>query len=72
MINIDSFKNINDNYGHEIGDKIIVNLSEILRANTGQNDIIARFNGGEFCILLKNISSEDALDILNKIGRAHV
>lgn len=67
MIDIDHFKKINDTYTHEAGDKAIVDLANILRANTGEHDLVARFNGEEFCILLKNISSENAMTILQKL-----
>jgi len=67
MIGIDNFKKINDTYGHDIGDKVIVNFSEILRSSKNQNDIVARFGGEVFCIVLKNISSADALLTLEKL-----
>lgn len=67
MIDIDHFKQINDTYGHEIGDKIIVALSEILRTSTSHRDIVARFGGEEFCIVLKNINRYSALDIFERI-----
>ncbi len=67
MINIDHFKKINDTYGQDIGDKAIIDLSNILRANTSEHDIVARFSGEEFCILLKNISSSNAMAILERL-----
>ncbi|MBL1242888.1 MAG: diguanylate cyclase [Sulfurimonas sp.] len=67
MINIDHFKKINDTYGHDIGDKIIIALSEILRSSTSHRDIVARFGGEEFCMVLKNINRYSALDILERI-----
>ncbi|WP_229855136.1 diguanylate cyclase [Candidatus Sulfurimonas marisnigri] len=67
MIDIDNFKNINDTYGHDSGDKAIVHLSDILRANTAEDDVVSRFGGEEFCIILKNISSKNALTVLERI-----
>lgn len=67
MIDIDHFKKINDTYGHETGDRAIVDLSEILRGNTGQDDVVARFGGEEFCIILKNINSQGAIDVFENI-----
>jgi diguanylate cyclase (GGDEF)-like protein len=67
MIDIDNFKIINDNYGHDIGDKIIVSLSEILRASTSHKDIVARFGGEEFCVVLKNITKDWAIEVFNRI-----
>jgi len=67
MIDIDHFKKINDAHGHDVGDKVIVALSEILRTSTSHRDIVARFGGEEFCIVLKNINRYSALDIFNRI-----
>ena len=71
MIDIDFFKKINDKYGHDIGDKVIIALSEILRSSTSHRDIVARFGGEEFCVVLKNINRYNALDIFERI-RAEV
>ena len=67
MVDIDHFKNVNDTYGHDAGDKAIVNLSEILRAGVDRNDLVARFGGEEFCIVLKNISGNNALEVMERI-----
>lgn len=67
VIDIDHFKKINDSYGHDAGDKAIIDLADILRANTNEHDIVARFSGEEFCILLKNISSANAMAILQRL-----
>jgi len=67
MIDIDHFKKVNDTYGHDVGDKVIVALSEILRTSTSQRDIVSRFGGEEFCLVLKNINRYSAVDILERI-----
>jgi len=67
MIDIDFFKKVNDTYGHDIGDKVIVSLSEILRTSTSYRDVVARFGGEEFCIVLKNINRYSALDIFERL-----
>ena len=67
MLDIDHFKKINDTYGHDIGDKVIVTLADILRSSTNPRDVVARFGGEEFCIVLKNINRYSALDILERI-----
>ena len=67
MIDIDHFKNINDTYGHNTGDKAIVNFANILQSNTDHKDIVARFGGEEFCIILKNVTSKEALSISEKL-----
>ena len=67
MIDIDHFKKINDTYGHDVGDKIIVSLSEILRTSTSHRDVVARFGGEEFCIVLKNINRDGAKEAFERI-----
>lgn len=67
MIDIDYFKNINDTYGHETGDKAINSVADILRANTNQNDIVSRFSAEEFCVAIKNTTSENALNIFERL-----
>ncbi|BCX79064.1 diguanylate cyclase [Campylobacter sp. 19-13652] len=60
-IDIDHFKRINDTYGHDIGDEAIKFISHILLDSCKGRDLVARFGGEEFCMLLKNISAEDAV-----------
>ena len=67
MVDIDAFKKINDNYGHDAGDSVIVHLSEILRTNTNHRDLVARFGGEEFCMVLKNINKFSAIDIAERL-----
>ncbi|QFR48192.1 diguanylate cyclase [Sulfurimonas lithotrophica] len=67
MVDIDDLKKINDTYGHENGDKIIVSLAETLRSETSKDDIVARFGAGEFCMVLKDVSTDKAIDALESI-----
>ena len=69
MVDIDNFKKINDSYGHDSGDKAIIHLAEILMSETATGDIVARFGGEEFCILLKNISAEQAIESMQRIRK---
>ena len=69
MIDIDNFKSINDTYGHEDGDKAIVGLSEILRTNTKQQDLVARFGGEEFCVALLAQNDEIACEVFERIRK---
>ncbi len=70
MIDIDFFKKVNDTYGHDAGDHIIVNLSEILTTNTSHKDIVARFGGEEFCIVLKDTNETTASTVLERLRDA--
>lgn len=60
MFDIDFFKNINDNYGHDIGDDVLKQLCQIVNERLRESDIFARWGGEEFIILLKVCSKEDA------------
>jgi diguanylate cyclase len=61
MIDVDYFKKINDKYGHDGGDKILKSIAKILNDNTKGSDIVARFGGEEFCVVLKKIKKEEAV-----------
>jgi len=67
MIDIDFFKKINDKFGHDIGDIAIKDTVKILKMNLRKSDLLARFGGEEFCVLLEDISKDDALKLFEKI-----
>ena len=67
LIDIDKFKNINDTYGHQVGDNIIISLGKQLENFTRKSDIICRFGGEEFIILLPKTSIDGAAIISEKI-----
>ena len=67
MLDIDNFKLVNDTYGHKTGDDVIVNLANILHTQQRKSDIICRFGGEEFLILLPNTTSKNAEIIAEKI-----
>jgi len=69
MVDIDNFKKVNDTYGHDIGDKVIVALADLLRSGINNKDIVSRFGGEEFCIVLKDISNANALKTLERIRK---
>lgn len=67
MLDIDNFKIINDTYGHEAGDDVLKNTAYLLKRYLKSEDIIARFGGEEFCIVVKDISAREAHLLLKKI-----
>lgn len=67
MIDIDHFKKINDQYGHEAGDKVLKKVSELLLENTRDHDHVGRFGGEEFIILMPNCDEEKAFRIAERI-----
>ena len=69
MADIDFFKKINDTYGHLAGDEILKKISECLIKNTKGDDIVGRFGGEEFIILLKNTNLDNSKALLEKIRK---
>ncbi len=69
MIDIDDFKNINDSYGHEVGDKVIRSVARVLHDGLKGSDIVARYGGEEFCVLLKETSREDARIVFENLRK---
>ncbi len=60
MCDIDFFKNINDTYGHLVGDKVIQEISHLLEANKRYEDFVARYGGEEFVIILEHCNAKSA------------
>lgn len=67
MIDIDNFKSINDQYGHHIGDQILIDFANKAKNNLRAEDIIARMGGEEFAILLPNTNKESALKFAERL-----
>ena len=70
MLDIDHFKNINDTYGHIIGDKVLITLAKIIKKHLRVNDIFSRWGGEEFLILLPRTKLEDAYNKANQLRQA--
>jgi len=66
IVDIDHFKAFNDNFGHLIGDEVLVALAQSLKKNIRETDLFARWGGEEFVILLKNTDVERSLRVLEK------
>lgn len=69
FIDIDRFKSINDTYGHPIGDLVLQGLAYLLQANLRATDLIARFGGEEFVVVLPGTSAADAKKTIEGILR---
>jgi diguanylate cyclase (GGDEF)-like protein len=68
FIDVDRFKNINDNHGHEFGDHLLVEVARRISTQLRPNDVLARFGGDEFTVLLSQLTTpDDALTIAERI-----
>jgi len=70
MYDIDNFKNINDTYGHIVGDTVLVKMSELVKSHLRENDYIFRIGGEEFVILLPETNLEDTKKVASKISKS--
>jgi diguanylate cyclase (GGDEF)-like protein len=71
FVDLDRFKDVNDLYGHEVGDRVLVEVARRLRAAVPTDDVVARNGGDEFVVLLADVASaEDATAVAHKIRAA--
>nr|WP_136249737.1 GGDEF domain-containing protein [Ningiella ruwaisensis] len=64
---VDHFKQINDTHGHQVGDEVIRRVAEVLQDNVRDSDIVSRWGGEEFLVILANADTETAEKVVNKI-----
>jgi diguanylate cyclase (GGDEF)-like protein len=69
-IDIDNFKEINDRFGHPVGDEALVFVAEALRGSVRGDDSVFRVGGEEFCVLLPGVSADDALPLAERLREA--
>jgi len=69
LLDLDNFKQINDTRGHQAGDKALLHVVNIARQTLRPNDIIARFGGEEFLILLPDTGMESAVSVMYRLQR---
>ncbi len=67
LLDVDHFKRINDYYGHQVGDDVLVSLSNLFESSIRDTDIVGRFGGEEFVMIMPNTSLEEALLVADKI-----
>ena len=70
MIDIDHFKRINDSYGHQVGDQVIKSLSRLLRQRLRSTDLIGRYGGEEFAVVLSDTDPEGGFRAVEELRRA--
>jgi diguanylate cyclase (GGDEF)-like protein len=70
LFDIDNFKHYNDTNGHNAGDQLLIELSQIIRESSRKNSTVARYGGEEFIVMLPGISKEDALIYAERLREA--
>ena len=69
MLDIDRFKSINDRFGHAAGDHVIVQIAEMCRHERRKSDVVARFGGEEFLLLLPETQLSEAHELAERLRR---
>ncbi|MSP28048.1 MAG: GGDEF domain-containing protein [Methylococcales bacterium] len=67
LLDIDYFKAVNDSYGHETGDKILHSVTAVLTAQLRKTDILGRWGGEEFLVVLPSTTIEQAIEVAEKL-----
>ncbi|NUH66143.1 GGDEF domain-containing protein [Sulfitobacter sp. S0837] len=70
MVDIDHFKQVNDTHGHYAGDAVIKHVSDVLRGEVREQDILCRFGGEEFVVFLHEVSADQGLVIAERMRAA--
>ena len=70
MCDIDHFKSINDNHGHSVGDEVLKGVSQVFLSLAGEMDLVCRYGGEEFCILVRNGGIDQAQILAEKFRQA--
>jgi diguanylate cyclase (GGDEF)-like protein len=70
LVDVDDFKTVNDTRGHQAGDRVLAALPRQWRTELRAHDVIARYGGDEFVVLLPNCPLDDAEDVLTRMSRA--
>lgn len=70
MVDVDHFKSVNDNFGHQEGDEVLRQIATMLAEQVRHDDIVYRYGGEEFCVLLPGATRDDAVGVGDRIVEA--
>lgn len=70
MLDLDGFKDVNDNYGHKVGDEMLREISHVINDQLRDYDFLARYGGDEFVALIPEANPNDVLDLCERIEKA--
>ncbi len=70
MLDLDHFKQINDNYGHPIGDQVVQEFAECCKCSVREVDLIGRYGGEEVVVFLPETDSDTAMQVANRLREA--
>ena len=71
LLDVDKFKIVNDTYGHDVGDLVLKKVADVLRHQFRANDLIFRFGGDEYAVIMRNAGAELTDLVKIKIGNAN-
>jgi diguanylate cyclase (GGDEF)-like protein len=70
MIDIDHFKQVNDTWGHAVGDQVLLKLSRLLKERLRRTDIIGRYGGEEFCVVMPETDASQAYQVMDALRQS--
>lgn len=69
LIDLDSFKEANDKYGHTAGDKVLIRIAEVMKKHFREDDYICRIGGDEFAVIIPNVTSDITSDVEKRVNK---
>jgi diguanylate cyclase (GGDEF)-like protein len=70
MMDLDHFKNINDTYGHPFGDRVLANVSKVIRGSIRPEDVFVRYGGEEFALIVASAGAKNVMDVAERLRLA--
>jgi diguanylate cyclase (GGDEF)-like protein len=67
MLDIDHFKNVNDHYGHQAGDEVLITVADLIQLNVRPVDVVCRYGGEELAVILPETDEEGARTVAERI-----